>query len=279
MTNTNNEQLATVSASIDSFLALPVYNLLSDVPSDLSLKVFIPSKDNSSVLAGTQDLWRNINVSQFDFALPDPVEMPDVDSFPDTAAGMRSFKEAMNEYKDIGKPYNDSIKALQAKLINHDIKRKYDRLVRTCQFVQSHDPAMFDHREELDLHQLSETQRKAILAVYQQHFALSPRLNLTGSYVDLVAIDPTCSLDSIAGIDAIIRIKNNNPSASYAFMSKEITLQALQAIYGKVNQATYVKCFSRLDTHSGGSKNSTTIVANLRMLLGFVPTKGKAKSV
>ena len=282
MTNNNSDVLANVSNSIDAFLALPVYSLLAGIQTDdITLKNFVPSKDNHHILSGTQETFRNLDLSSFDFVLPSKAIKPDRPVKAEGATG-----KAKQEYIDSLELWADwdttpeallnvEIERIATRLLQHDIQRKFTKLQKIVQFVQSHDPAMFDHQEELDLFQLSETQRKAILSVYQQHFALTPRLNLTGSFVDLVAIDPTCSLDSIDGIDAIIKIKNNNPSASYAFMSKEITIQALQAIYGKVNQATYVKCFSRLDTHSGGSKNSTTIVANLRMLHGFQPTKGK----
>ena len=279
---TNSDVLANVSAAIDAFLALPVYSLLAGIQTDdITLKNFVPNKDNHHILSGTQDTFRNLDLSSFDFALPSKTVKPDKPVKPDPFTGKdkQTYYDLLEAWSDWDTTddalLNVEIERVNTRLLQHDVTRKFAKLQRVCQFVSSHDASMFDHQEELDLFQLSEAQRKAILAVYQQHFALMPRLNLTGSFVDLVAIDPACTLDSIEGIDAIIRIKNNNPSASYAFMSKEITIQALQAIYGKVNQATYVKCFSRLDTHSGGSKNSTTIVANLRMLHGFQPTKGK----
>ena len=271
MTNIN---LSDVSNSIDTLIALPIFALLADVPADLTLKLFIPNKDNPSILSGTESQFRMIDFVA-DFTLPDPVDAPDVDSFPDTSKGMKDFKDAMNVYKLEGKVFNDSIKYTAARLLQHDIKRNYDRLQRVVKFVQSHDPSLFVHNEELDLWQLTLEQRTAILSVYQTHFALSPKLNLSGSFVDLVATDASCNIDSPEGIDAIIKIKNNNPSASYAFMSKEITAQALSSVYGKVNILTFIKCNSRLDTHSGGSKNSTTILANLRMLFGIAPSKGK----
>lgn len=275
MTNSNSDILATVSANIDAFIALPVYRLLSDVPSDLSLKLFVPSKDNTSILSGTQELWRSIDVSQFDFTLPDPVDMPDVDGFPDTVKGMKDFKDAMNAYKSDGKPYNDAIKSLTAKLINHDIKRKYDRLVHVCQFVQSHDASQFEHDEELDLFDLPETTCNKILQVYRNAFKADPRLLMTGSSINLLEIDPLCSLDSIDGIDRIIAIKNSNPSASYAFMGADVLTQAFKAVKNELNAPSAIKMLKRLDCHLGGSKNSTTIIASLRMLYGMKPNKGK----
>jgi hypothetical protein len=274
-TNSNTDALNTVSANIDAFLALPVYGLLSDVPNDLSLKLFIPSKDNTSVLSGTESQFRSIDVT-FDFTLPDLIAMPDVDDYPDTVKGMKDFKEAMNAYKQEGKVYNDQIKSLSAKLIQYDITRKYQRLQRVCQFVKSHDVSMFDHQEELDLFDLSVTTRQKILAIYQSAFKANPKLLLTGSAIDLDIT--TCNLDSIQGIDNIITVKNTAPSASYGFMSRELLGQVIQAVKSDCNGITLLKIASRLDTHLGGSKNSTTILANLRMLHGFKPTKSKTKT-
>ena len=279
MTNSNSDILTSVSANIDSFLALPVYDLLAGVQSsDIVLKNFVPSKDNSHILNGTQDQFRNLDLSGFDFALPDPVDMPDVDSYPDTVKGMKDFKEAMNAFKETGKVYNDSLKSIASRLIQHDIVRKLAKLQKIVQFVQSHDPAMFDHDEELDLFDLPQTTRDKILAVYKTAFKTNPCLLMTGSTVNLLTIDPACSLDSIAGIDAIIAIKNTYPSASYAFMGSDVLTQAFKAVKNELNAPTAIKMLKRLDCHLGGSKNSTTILASLRMLYGLKPSKGKTKA-
>ncbi len=276
MTNSNNSDLlATVSANIDAFLALPCYDLLASVQSnDITLKNFIPSKDNKHVLSGTQELWRNINFVA-DFALPEPVEMPDVDSYPDTVKGMKDFKDAMNVYKIEGKVFNDTLKNISVRLLHHDIKRKYEKLQLVCQFVSSHDASQFDHEEELDLYELSETTRTKILQVYKQAFSASPCLLMTGSTINLLSVDPLCSLDSIEGIDRIIAIKNQNQSASYAFMGRDQLVAVIKAIKSEVNAPSLLKLASRLDSHLGGSKNATTILANLRMCYGFKPSKGK----
>jgi hypothetical protein len=84
-----------------------------------------------------------------------------------------------------------------------------------------------------------------------------------------------CSLDSIEGIDRIINIKNQNQSASYAFMGADVLVQAFKAVKNELNAPTAIKMLKRLDCHLGGSKNSTTIIASLRMLYGMKPSKGK----
>lgn len=278
MTDSN---LSNVSANIDSFLAMSVFGLLEHVPADLSLKLFIPSKDNTSVLSSTESQFRQIDPSVFDFTLPSKAAKPAKPAKPELFAG-----KAKNDYYDMLESWSDwdtteeallnvEIERIASRLMQYEIRGKYNKLVRVCQFVQAHDSSMFVHDEELDLWQLTAEQRAAILSVYQTAFKANPKLLLSGSFVDLVATDSSCTLDSIEGIDAIIKIKNNNPSASYAFMGKEVTLQALKLIYGKVNLATLLKCNTRLDCHAGGSKNSTSIVANLRMLFGIAPTKGK----
>lgn len=284
MTLSNNELLATVTTSIDSFLALPVYNLLSDVPVDLSLKLFIPSKDNNSILSGTQDLWRSIDVSQFDFTLPAKTIKPDKPIKPEPFTG-----KAKQDYYDSLEIWSDwdttpeallsiEIDRVATRLIQHDIIRKYQRLSRVCQFVSNHDPSQFEHDEELDLFDLPETTRNKILQVYKNAFKADPRLLMTGCSVNLLEIDPLCSLDSIDGIDRIITIKNTYPSASYAFMGSDVLTQAFKVVKNEINAPSAIKMLKRLDCHLGGSKNSTTILASLRMLYGLKPSKGKTKA-
>ena len=276
-----NPILSNISNSIDTLIALPVFALLETVPSDLTLKLFIPNKDNTSILSGTESQFRGIDLSGFNFALPVKAVKPLKPIKPEEFTG--KAKQAHYDLLEVWSDWdlteeallNTEIDTVASRMLLHSINANLAKLTRVCKFVQSHDPSLFVHNEELDLWQLTSEQRTAILQVYQRNFALSPKLNLSGSFVDLVATDASCNLDSPEGIDAIIKIKNNNPSASYAFMSKEITAQALTSIYGKVNLLTLLKCNSRLDTHSGGSKNSTTILANLRMLFGIAPSKGK----
>jgi hypothetical protein len=271
----NSINLSDVSAAIDSMIALPVYGLLADMPADLNLKQFIVAKDNQCKLAGTQDLFRKCDfVASFD--LPAPINAPDVDAYPDTAAGMKQFKEAMNEYKQSGKIHNDEIKAVAAKLSHNDILRKYQNLQRCISFVKSFDPAMFETNEELDLHELPENVRIKILSVYRAAFTASPKLLLQGSAVDLVSKNPICSLDTAAGIDAIIAVKNEYPTAAYGFVNRELLGMVIHSVKTDCNGLTLLRIASRLDTHLGGSKNATTILANLRMLItGIAPSKGK----
>ena len=74
---TNSNSLENVSASIDAFLALPVYNLLAGIQTDdINLKNFVPSKDNQHILSGTQETFRNLDLSGFSFALPSKAIKP-----------------------------------------------------------------------------------------------------------------------------------------------------------------------------------------------------------
>ncbi len=271
-TDDESTEVSTVKANIVSFLRLPCYNMLVNLPADLSVKMFVPAKENNSVLSGTQDMFRSCDFVA-DFTLPSKIEMPDVEAYGDTAEDMKAFRDAMKEYRATGEQHNDQIDELARKLLKHDIIRKYDNLRRVVDFVQSHDVSKFDHHEELDLYQLSESTRQKILAIYQASFKASPKLLLTGSSIDLDIT--TCNLDSIQGIDNIIAVKNTAPSASYGFMSKEMLGSVLQAIKSECNGFTLLKIITRLDCHTGGSKNSTTILANLKQLHGWQPTKGK----
>jgi hypothetical protein len=275
--------LAIVSAAIDAFIALPVYGLLDNVPADLSLKLFIPSKDNNSVLSGTQDLFRAINPSEFDFSLPAKAIKPDKPIKPDPFTGKdkQTYYDLLESWSDWDTTpeamENVEIDRLASRLLQHDITRKHNKLVRLCQFIKSHDPSFFIHQEELDLWELPQTVRSKILDIYKASFAACPKLLLTGTSIDLDVT--TANLDSIAGIDEIIKVKNTAPSASYGFMNKEILGSVLEAIRTDCNGKTLLKVITRLDTHAGGSKNSTTILASLRMLYGMQPTKGKTKTV
>jgi hypothetical protein len=299
MANSNNSDLlATVSTNIDAFLALPCYDLLASIQSnDITLKNFIPSKDNKHVLSGTQDLWRNIDPSKFDFTLPSKAVKPDRPEKPDPFSGKakQDYYNAL-EARDAfdvdpnGGLLNIEIDRIATRLLQHDIIRKYDKLQRIYQFVKSHDVSMFTHQEELDLWELPQTVRSKILDIYKASFKANPSLEFTGGLhkIDLTNFDDckirtnpnpisvACSLDTVDGINSIIAVKNTAPSASYGFMSKEILGSVLESIKSECNGKTLLKIITRLDTHSGGSKNSTTILANLRLLItGEAPSKGK----
>jgi hypothetical protein len=266
-----------VKANIVRFLRLPCYDVLVNVPTDLSLKLFIPSKDNNSILSGTESQFRTIDFVA-DFTLPSKAVKPDRPVKTEfTGKDIQSYYDALELWSDWDTTpealQNKEIDELARKLLKHDIIRKYDNLRRAVDFVQSHDASEFEHNEELDLFQLPESTRQKILAIYQASFKASPKLLLTGSAIDLDVT--TCNLDSIQGIDNIITVKNTAPSASYGFMSKEILGSVLQAIKSECNGFTLLKIITRLDCHTGGSKNSTTILANLKQLHGWQPTKGK----
>jgi hypothetical protein len=296
----NSDVLVTVSNSINAFLALPVYSLLAGIQTDdITLKNFVPSKDNQHILSGTQDTFRGLDLSQFNFVLPSKAIKPDKPVKPSDFVG--KAKQAYYDDLELWSDWDTTDEALLnveidrigTRLLQHDITRKYQRLQRVCQFVSSHDASMFVHQEELDLHELPLTVRTKILDIYKASFKANPSLEFTGGLhkIDLTNFDDCkirtnpnpisipCSLDSVDGINSIIAVKNTAPSASYGFMSKEILGSVLESIRTDCNGKTLLKVITRLDTHSGGSKNSTTILANLRMLLGFVPTKGKTKTV
>ena len=296
---TNSDVLANVSAAIDAFLALPVYSLLAGIQTDdITLKNFVPNKDNHHILSGTQDTFRNLDLSSFDFALPIKAVKPDKPVKPVEFVG--KAKQAYYDDLELWSDWDTTPEALlnveidrvATRLLQHEITKKFAKLARVCQFVNSHDASMFVHQEELDLHELPLTVRNKILDIYKASFKANPSLEFTGGLhkIDLTNFEDNkirtnpnpitvpCSLDSVDGINSIIAVKNTAPSASYGFMSKEILGSVLESVRSDCNGKTLLKIITRLDTHSGGSKNSTTIIANLRMLLGFVPTKGKTKT-
>jgi hypothetical protein len=298
-TNSNSDLLATVSTNIDSFLALPCYDLLAGIQhDDIALKNFVPSKDNKHVLSGTQEQFRSLDLSGFDFALPVKAVKPNKPVKPSefTGKAKQTYYDDLEMWSDWDTTddalLNVEIDRVATRLLQHDVTRKFAKLQRVCQFVKSHDVLMFVHQEELDLFELPQTVRTKILDIYKASYKASPYLEFTGGLhrIDLTNFEDNvtrtnpnpitvpCSLDTVDGINSIISVKNTAPSASYGFMSKEILGSVLESIKADCNGKTLLKIITRLDTHSGGSKNSTTILANLRMLFGIAPTKGKAKT-
>ena len=128
--------------------------------------------------------------------------------------------------------------------------------------------------EALDLYKLSPDIRSRILAVYQEAFKAHPTLVLTDkTVIKLLDKNPRCSLDTVEGIDAIIKIKEQYKGAGYGFLGKDIMNKAFEGVKNHLSMPSLTKCISRLDTHFGGSLNSTTILNNIKMLHGDSPTK------
>jgi len=276
-----SDVLTKISISIEIFVNTKAYHLLADMPADLSLKQFIVAKDNGCRLAGTQSLFRSCEVIA-DFTLPAKFAKPAKPAKPEAFTG-----KAKNDYYELLEVWSDwdltpeatmnaEIDLSATRILRDDLIRKGRNLQRCIAFVRSFDASMFETNEELDLHELSESTRQKILSVYRSAFTANPNLLLQGSAVDLLAKDQLCNLDSVEGIDRIITIKNAYPSAAYGFINRELLGLALHSVREECNGLTLLRIASRLDTHLGGSKNATSILANLRMLVsGLAPSKGK----
>jgi len=131
---------------------------------------------------------------------------------------------------------------------------------------------LYKPNEELDLCKLSPDIRSSILVVYQDAFKAAPTLVLKDkTVIKLLDKNPRCSLDTIEGIDAIIKIKEQEQykGAGYGFLGKEVMNKAFEGVKNYLSMPSLTKCISRLDTHFGGSKNSTTILNNIKMLHGI----------
>lgn len=264
--------LDNVTASVDLFLDLPVFDLLDHIPSDLTVDLFVQSKSNSHPLSGTSETFRKIDPSFFTFDLPSLIPEPDIDDYPDDVQGNKSYREARLEYKETGKPHNDAVICLSNRIASYNLPVKLKKLKRVCEFVSKFDPSVFTSDDELDLWELPEAIRFKILEVYKQAFDASPYFIYDGG--STVKIDkPDCNLDSVVNIDSLIALKNENAQSSFAFVGKSQLVQVVKLIKSDVSASTLLKICYRLDSHLGGTKNGTTILASLRMLYGQKPSK------
>lgn len=279
MTNSNSD-LQVISTAIDTFVSLPVYGKLANFPSQLKLEYFVPSKDNSNDLKGTQDLFRSC-VFVADFTLPDPVSMPDPSDFADTAKGFKDYKDALEEFKGTGKIFNDEIKALQARIYKEDIQRKYNNLCAGRDFVKQFDASMFEVDDSLDIWEFPQTIRDRILAVYETNFKANPVIDYKGgSYrFDLSEVDGKPSkytLLTVAGIDAIITEKEKIANGEIVFLSQDTCIQALKTVKNDLNAGSIMSMITRLNSNAGSKQNATSTLKNLKLLVtGIAPTKGK----
>ena len=174
------------------------------------------------------------------------------------------------------RPFNDCLAKLSETISRLDILRKYQNLQRAIEFVRSHDPSEFENGEELDLWELPEHIRTKILGIYQASFKASPTLVMIGKTVNLLEVDPNCSLDSIQGIDAILAVQDQHKGAKFEFIQQDELARVIDLVKSELNVRCLIRLVRCLDTHYGSytdSKNSTTVVANLKMLLGVKPRK------
>ena len=263
--------LQTVKDNIESFLNLSCYDLLSNVPNPLSISHFVVSKNNSLKLAGQENLFRECNFVA-DFTLPEPLKLPQTSDYNclKTTEDALKFANDYQAYERSGKPFNDALAKLQQVLDDNNIVRKYDNLRRAVDFVRSHHPSEFiiEDDDELDLFELPETTRQKILSAYRAAFKANPTLLIPGETINLIEIDPACSLDSVVGIDAILSIKGNYKGAKYGFLGLEVLTSAMKLVKAELNAPSLIRLVLRLNTNAGSAINSSTILQNLKMLHG-----------
>ena len=273
--------LRTVKDNIVDFLSLPLYHVLKNVPNPLSVPHFVVSKNNSLQIAGKAELFRQCDFVA-DFTLPTKFDKPirPVKPDPFTEEEQEAYCEALEAFCD----WVDSnelkvnllIDKLETELLRLDIVRKYQNLQRAIEFVRSHDPSEFEHDEELDLWELPEPIRTKILGVYQAIFKASPTLIMIGKTVNLLEVDPNCSLDSIQGIDTILAVQDQHKGSKFGFIRQDELIRACELVKSELNCRSMIRLMRCLDTRYGSygpSKNSTMVLANLKMLLGVKPRK------
>ncbi|MBD2189127.1 DEAD/DEAH box helicase [Pseudanabaena sp. FACHB-723] len=257
--------LQTVKDNIENFLNLSCYDLLSNVPNPLSISHFVVSKNNSLKLAGQENLFRECNFVA-DFTIPEPLKQPQTSDydFSKTEDALK-FANDYQAYERSGKPFNDALDKLQRVLDDNDIVRKYANLRRAVNFVRSHDPSEFIDTNPLTLEQLPPAIKTAILTTIRASFAANPYIKCQG---ELIPIPSNCNLDTKEGIDSLIGWRKDYKYSKYEFYSKKVYLNFMEQIWRKAN------CFETLhtiaasfDVDFGSSKNTSTIMANLKKLM------------
>jgi len=269
--------LSVVTAAIAAFKALPVYALLANFPSTLSISQFVISKENTCPLKGSAELFLSV-VFDAEFTLPDLFVSPVRPIKPDpcTGAAQTAYRAAAaqwleddSDFKDGQGAVNDKITALARCLDHDDILRKYANYLRCISFLKSTlatDPSAFEVDDLLELNELPSAIKTKILAVYQQAFRINPVLLVVGATIDLVAADPLCSLDSVDGINAIIKVQDSYKGAKYGFVNKDLMVSVVKQVKGSLNAPTLVKLFDSLVSNGATSKNASTILSNLKKL-------------
>lgn len=254
--------LQTVKDNIENFLNLSCYDLLSNVPNPLSISHFVVSKNNSLKLAGQENLFRQCDFVA-DFTLPEPLKKPQLSDYDSSSPDdCMKFVKELNAYELSAKPLNDALAKLQRVLDDNDIVRKYDNLRRAVEFVRSHEIIDIN---PLTLEQLPPDIKTAILTTIRASFAANPYIKFKG---ELIPIPSNCNLDTKEGIDSLIGWRKDYTYSKYEFYSKEVYLNFMEQIWRKAN------CFETLYTISasfdvdfGSSKNTSTIMANLKKLM------------
>jgi len=284
--------LSTVTAAIASFKALTVYALLANFPAVLSISQFVVSKENSNPLKGSHELFLS-TVFDAEFTLPDLIAKPIKPVKPVAeeykGAAKSAYLVALDGWSDSLETFdtefgevNASISTLAKCLDRDDILRKYANLQRCISFLRSTlqaDPLAFETQEVTDLEYLPSTVKKILIDAYQSKFASNPVMFIGASFISLTDINPTCGLDSIQGIDAIIAVKSTlttptDPKSKklydgykFGFLGAEVMIEVLKLIYGKVNYVTFRNIENCLVSNGSTSKNGSTILANFKKLL------------
>ena len=268
--------LQAIETATKDLQALNVFSLLANFPSHLTVNHFIATKDNASGLGGTSELFRAC-VFTASFDLPDPVLLPDVDSYEETKAGMSKFKADMSAYKESGKPYNDRLASLRSTVDRLDLLRKYTNLRSAIDFVSRHGVDDFVIDETLEIYQLPQTQRALILSAFQN--ALTS--DAFYMYEDVLTPIPNdCNFSSIDGIDAMLELKRVKKidRREMLFFERGF-LNAIKCIKSVVSAGTLLNVCYEFDCKLGSSINTSTCINNLKKLFdGYVPAKRTRKA-
>lgn len=269
--------------SINLFLDLPVFKILSQLPAALDVSVFIVSKDNKSVFNGTESIFRTNKDLILDLTIPDPMAIvkPVKADFADVSDYYQAMDLHIDLLNDDNHPinvFNSIVASLKQKIASFDLVSLYASFRRAVDFVCSCDPSQFISNDPLKPDQLTQEIKAKIISMVRTSFAANPIIIGKGKVeieIPTYAIDyfnakgeklgsAIPNLDSLSNVLALTYFKKQHPYSQFAFYGKELYLQIMQSVYRDLNcWETCNNLASMLDVDFGSSQNTNTILESI----------------
>lgn len=280
------DQLSALQAketSINLFLDLPVFKILSQLPSVLNTSVFIVSKDNKSVFNGTESIFRTNKDLTLDLVLPDPIAItkPVKTDFAVELDYYKAIAEYSDTRDDDNHPinvFNKIVSSLTQKITTFDLSNLYSNFRRAVDFVVSCDPSQFISNDPLEPNQLPSEIKAKILAIVRKHFAERPyivgkgkvqielpqqAITVTNTKGDVLG-SAIPNLDSSLNVEAYKSFRREYPYSQSGFYGKEVYFEIMNSIYKDLNCFETIDNLARiLDVDYGSSKNTDTILTSI----------------
>lgn len=270
--------LEAIATKIDKFLGLSVFGVLDKAPAVLTVDLFIVSKDNKSVFAGTESVFRANKDLVLDLVLPDLLIEPDIKTYPVSVEGMQAYMHDKDLFDLNGKPINNLITSTKQRIEHLKITALYAEYRRIVDFVSGFDPSAFVSNDPLKPEQLPQEIKDRVVSMLRASFAANPiivgkgkvEIEVPKTPIDLLnkkgekvgSFVP--NLDSLNNVLTLIQWRSEYHYSQYGFYSKDLYLQIMQSVYKDLNcWETCNNLAAMLDVDFGSSKNTSTILESI----------------